>query len=189
MTTGKLIVVSGPSGVGKSVICKEVLKRTGVKYSISATTRTPRPGEINGVDYHFVSVEKFQQMIADQKLLEHAEVFGNYYGTPAEPVEKTITMGQNIVLEIDVQGGIQVSKIMPQATFVLIVPPSEEELKTRLANRGTEDEESFNRRFSKSQAELKTARDSGAYKIEIINDDLETAIQELVDIVNNSPKG
>lgn len=182
--TGKLIVISGPSGVGKSVVCKAVREKTGAKYSVSATTRAPRPGEVDGVDYHFVSVEKFKQMIDQNQLLEWAEVFGNYYGSPRKAVDQAIEAGEKIILEIDVQGGIQVHEIMPDATFVLVVPPSEEVLKQRLKGRGTETEESFNKRFGKSQLELKIARESGAYNIELVNDDLESAINELVEIVN-----
>ena len=183
MRQGKLIVVSGPSGVGKSVICKQVLAKTDAKYSVSATTRKPRPGEINGKDYHFVSRAEFEKMIAENKLLEWAEVFGNYYGSPALPVEHAIDAGENIILEIDVQGGIQVHKIKPDATFILVVPPSEEALAARLKGRGTENKESFDKRFGKSQKELQMARESGAYNIELVNDVLEKAIDELCEIV------
>ena len=184
---GKLLVVSGPSGVGKSTIDREVIARSNgqVVYSVSATTREPREGEIDGQDYHFVSHEAFEAMIENNELLEHADVFGNYYGTPAAPARKAIDEGKTVLLEIDVQGGLDIAKRCPEATFVLIVPPSDEELETRLRGRGTEDEQTVQARLNKAQWELATARDSGAYPTEIVNDTLETAIAELLSVAIN----
>lgn len=176
-------MVSGPSGVGKSTVNSQAMKQAGAVYSVSATTRQPRPGEVDGVDYHFVSKDEFEKMIADGELLEWAEVFGNFYGTPSEPVKQQIADGKIVVLEIDVQGGVQVFEKWPDATFILIVAPGEEELAKRLRGRGTEDEESFNRRFGKAKKELQIARDSGAYKHVVVNDDLETAINEVAEIM------
>jgi guanylate kinase len=181
---GKLIVISGPSGVGKSTISREVLQRTGAEYSISATTRRPRPGEEDERDYRFVDRDAFERMIEQDRLLEWAEVFGNLYGTPAEPVRQAVRDGRTIVLEIDVQGGIQVHKKMPNAEFILIVPPSETELRRRLKDRGTEDAASYKERCDKAVEELRLARNSGAYRREVVNDDLERAIEEIVTIVN-----
>lgn len=182
---GKLIVISGPSGVGKSTITQEVLQRTGAEYSISATTRQTRPGEKDGRDYRFMDRDAFQRMIEHDQLLEWAEVFGRLYGTPAEPVRRAIRDGQTVLLEIDVQGGIQVSKKMPGATFILIVPPSDKELRRRLTGRGTEDKASYEARCAKATEELRVARQSGAYRHEIVNDDLEEAIESIVNIVNS----
>ena len=182
--TGKLIVISGPSGVGKSTIRQEVLKRTDARYSVSATTRAPRPGEVEGRDYYFIDRAKFQRMIDDGELLEHAEVFGNLYGTPAEPVRRAIEAGQKIVLEIDVQGGLQVAAKMPQATFVLILPPSEEELARRLGGRGTESVEAKIRRLVGALPEIEIAKSSGVYKHCIINENLQDAVRKVVEIVN-----
>lgn len=182
-TRGKLIVVSGPSGVGKSTIDKEVVKRTGATFSVSLTTRQPRPDEIDGRDYRFVDRETFERMIERDRLLEWAEVFGNLYGTPAEPISRAIADGQTILLEIDVQGALQVYEKTPNATFVLIAPPSEEHLRERLRGRGTEDEKSFQERLDKAQEELRIARESGAYDYVVINEDLEAAIKQIVDIV------
>lgn len=181
---GKLIVISGPSGVGKSTITREVLDRTDAEYSISATTRLPRKGEEDGRDYRFMDRDAFERMIEQDRLLEWAEVFGNLYGTPSEPVRQAVRDGRTILLEIDVQGGIQVHRKMPEAEFILIVPPSEAELRRRLKGRGTEDAESYKDRCEKALEELKTARDSGAYRHEVVNDDLEEAIESIVNIVN-----
>ena len=180
---GKLVVISGPSGVGKSTIVSQLLKRTSVEFSVSATTRQPRPGEVDGRDYMFVSRQQFQQMIADEQLLEWAEVFGQLYGTPARPVNQAVKAGKNIVLDIDVQGAIQVHRLMPDATFVLICPPDEETLADRLKGRGTETPDALARRLAKATDELNTATASGIYNEKVINDDLEAAIEQVVNIV------
>lgn len=182
-SSGKLVVITGPSGVGKSTIVKEVLARTGARFSVSATTRPPRPGETNGRDYYFVDRATFERMIAAGELLEWADVFGKRYGTPAGPVRQSVASGQTVVLDIDVQGGLQVARLMPEATFVLIVPPSLDELRRRLTSRGTEDAATVARRLAKADEEIRTARDSGVYKNVVVNDDLETAIRETVNIV------
>jgi guanylate kinase len=179
---GKLVVVSGPSGVGKSTINREAMRRTNAAFSVSVTTRPPRAGEIDGGDYFFVDRETFKQRIEQDAFLEWADVFGNYYGTLSAPVEATLAAGGLFVLEIDVQGAMQVHKKMPDATFVLVVPPSMEELKNRLIGRGTEDEESLQRRLGKSEAELKLSRDSGIYTHQVVNDDVETAVADLITI-------
>jgi len=177
---GKLLVVTGPSGVGKSTIIGEVLRRVDVDYSVSATTRNPRSGEMDGRDYRFMKVTEFEKMIDAGDLLEWARIFGNYYGTPRAPVEESIAMGRTVILEIDVQGGLQVYKKMPEETFVLIVPPSRDELRSRLDSRGTESEETLQRRLERSEEELKLARESGIYTNEIVNNQLETTIEKLV---------
>ncbi len=180
---GKLVVVSGPSGVGKSTIDKEVVQRTNAIFSVSITTRQPRPGEVDGRDYRFVDRATFERMIERDRLLEWAEVFGNLYGTPTEPVRQAIVEGETILLEIDVQGAMQVHEKMPDAIFVLIAPPSDDVLRDRLKGRGTEDEESFRQRFGKAQEELRIANESGVYNHVVINEDIEAAIKQVVDIV------
>jgi len=185
---GKLIVISGPSGVGKSSIVREVLTRTGAVFSVSATTRRPRPGEVDGREYHFVDRQTFEQMIARGELLEWAEVFGDYYGTPAKQVREAIDAGKTVILEIDIQGGLQVHEKHPEATFVLILPPSEAELRRRLAGRGTEATRALQQRLAKAAEEIRTARDSGVYTHLVVNDDLERAIQEVVEIVTQESR-
>ncbi|MBS3821479.1 MAG: guanylate kinase [Planctomycetes bacterium] len=180
---GKLVVVSGPSGVGKSTIDHRALAATGAEYSCSVTTRAPRPGEVDGRDYRFVDRTTFETMIADGELLEWAEVFGNYYGTPAGPVEQALRQGRRILLEIDVQGGVQVHERMPDATFVLIVPPSLDALRQRLTGRGTEHDATAQVRLEKAEAELDVARSSGVYTREIVNADLDEAVGELIAII------
>jgi guanylate kinase len=180
---GKLIVISGPSGVGKSTISREVRRRTGATFSVSATTRPPRSGEEDGQDYGFVSRLTFEGMIEAGELLEWAEVFGHLYGTPAGPVREAIDAGQTVVLEIDVQGGIQVHRKAPDARFILIVPPDREVLRRRLQGRGTESEAAVETRLRKAEKELQIARESGAYAHEVVNDDLERAIDDVVKIV------
>jgi guanylate kinase len=181
--TGRLVVITGPSGVGKTTIVREVLRRTGAGFSVSATTRTPRTDEVDWRDYHFVDRATFEGMRDHGELLEWAEVFGEYYGTPAGPVLEAIEAGKKIILEIDVQGGIQVHEKLPDAQFILIAPPSEEELRRRLAGRGSETEETLQRRLEKANAEVAAARASGVYTHYVINDELPAAIREVVALI------
>lgn len=182
---GKLVVVSGPSGVGKSTLLRRAISRTDAEFSVSATTREPREGETPGEDYHFVSRDAFEDMIEHGEMLEWAEVFGQLYGTPAQPVLEAIQQGRTLIMDVDVQGGRQVHAKMPEAMFVLIAPPSEEELARRLTGRGTETTEQLQRRLSAAQSELDAARKSGIYRHVIINDDLETATREVVSLIRS----
>ena len=180
-------MVSGPSGVGKSTITREVLRRTGATFSISATTRRPREGEVDGREYVFVGDAAFQRMIDGGELLEWAEVFGRRYGTPRRAVDEALASGRTVVLEIDVQGALQVHRRMPAATFVLIAPPDGEELTRRLVARGSEDAASAAKRRAKADEEIRTAEQSGVYKYRVVNDDLETAVRQVVDIIKQEP--
>ncbi|MFW6133701.1 MAG: guanylate kinase [Planctomycetota bacterium] len=182
---GKLVVITGPSGVGKSTITRAVRRRTGAGFSVSVTTRPPREGEVDGRDYRFIDDETFQRMIHNGELLEWAEVFGERYGTPAEPVRRAIARGETVILEIDVQGGLQVAEKMSAATFVLIVPPSDDELARRLGARASEDAAAAQRRLAKARKEMDTARSSGVYNHVVVNDDLDRAIDEVARIVRD----
>jgi len=176
-------VITGPSGVGKSTIVREVLRRTGAAFSVSATTRSPRPGEVDGREYRFVDRQAFQAMIDADELLEWADVFGEYYGTPAGPVRQAVDDGQTVILEIDVQGGEQVHERMPEATCVLIEPPSLETLTERLGGRGTEDADGLRRRLAAAGEEIAAAKAGGVYNHCVINDNLNEAIDRVVEIV------
>jgi guanylate kinase len=175
--TGNLYVVSGPSGAGKGTLLALVLRRLNTAWlSVSATTRSPREGEMEGVQYFFLSNEEFDDLIAVDGLLEWATVHGERYGTIREEVERRLANGVDVVLEIDPQGAFQVQEKLPQAILVYIAPPSLETLEQRLRGRGTEDEASLRRRLSNAVEELKCC---DRYRKVIINDDLETAAEEL----------
>ena len=174
---GTLYVVSAPSGAGKTSLLKAVLARMPeLKLSISHTTRPQRPGETDGQDYHFVSVEDFEQMLEQESFLEHAEVFGNYYGTSQVWLESQLELGHDVVLEIDWQGARQVRKLMPECRSIFILPPSQEELHNRLTGRGQDSEEVIQSRMAAANREI-THYDE--YDYLVINDDFELACTEL----------
>ena len=181
---GLLLVISGPSGVGKTTIARRVQSRLKGVFSISATTRPKSNQETEGLDYHFVTKQQFQAMVQRGEFLEHAEVFGRYaYGTPAEPVEEHLAAGRLVVLDIDVQGGLQIRRNRPDAYMVFVLPPSDEELLRRLRTRGRDDESAVQRRFAEAKREIDLARSSGAYDAFVVNEVLETAIEETLDLV------
>lgn len=152
---GILLVVSGPSGVGKGTICGQLLQELqDIQFSISVTTRAPRPNEQDGVNYYFITEDEFQSMRAAGELLEWAEVFGNYYGTPRKAVEKALDEGKDILLEIDIQGALQVKAAFPECVLVFVWPPSYQELERRIRQRGTETPESLSRRLRKAKLEM-----------------------------------
>lgn len=152
---GLLVVLSGPSGVGKGTVCKALRKRgTQLKYSISATTRKPREGEIDGVHYFFKTREQFEQMIKQEKLLEWAEYVGNCYGTPVDYVRESLECGEDVILEIEVQGALQVKKKFPEALFIFLAPPDLDELKNRIVGRGTETADLIESRMSVAKSEM-----------------------------------
>lgn len=170
---GVLFVVSGPSGVGKSTLVKAALARIpGLSFSVSATTRAPRPGERDGVEYHFVSQERFAELVGDDGFLEHAAVYGNRYGTLRAPTEAALSTGRSLLLDIDVQGSAQVRRALPEAVHVFVLPPTFAALEARLRARGTEPEEVIRRRMTEAAEQL---RGAPTYDYLVVNDDLETA--------------
>ncbi|MCQ2551201.1 MAG: guanylate kinase [Clostridia bacterium] len=174
---GKLFVVSGPSGAGKGTICKRIIeeiKEPKVELSISMATREPREGEIDGVHYFFTSKENFEEMIKAGGFLEYAKVYGNYYGTPKEKVVEKLSQGVDVILEIDIQGALNVKKAYEQAVLIFVVPPSMEVLRGRLEGRGTDSIETINMRLAETLKEL-TYMDQ--YDYVVVNDDLEEAVK------------
>lgn len=179
---GILVVLSGFSGAGKGTIMKEIIQRYPYFLSISATTRAPRQGEINGVDYYFHTKEEFESMIEQGELIEWAEYVGNYYGTPKKAVEKQLNDGKDVLLEIEMQGGMLVKEQFPEAVLLFVTPPSFDELKRRLVGRGTETEEQIDKRMQRATEEV-VYMDS--YDYLVINDDLEQAIENVHSIIEN----
>lgn len=178
---GLLIVLSGPSGVGKGTVCGALRKEdTEIQYSVSATTRTPREGEVHGVNYFFKSREEFEEMIKNNQLLEWAEYVGNYYGTPVDYVEKTLSEGKDIILEIEVQGALKVRDLFPEGVFIFLMPPSLAVLRERIQNRGTETEELINNRMTVAKEEIEMM-DKYDYVVE--NDEVKLAIERIQAIV------
>jgi len=187
-TRGKLIVLSGPSGVGKSTICREVIRRVeGLELSVSLTTRSPGPGEQDGRDYWFVSEAEFRERMEQGLLLEHAEVFGNLYGTPKDKVDEALNAGRNVILEIDVQGGRQVKTVYPDAVMIFILPPNDKALAERIGRRGRDAEEVAETRLNGASNEIAAAWQH--YDNMVINEDLEHAVNEVVQIVRGVPQG
>jgi guanylate kinase len=181
-TPARLTVLSGPSGVGKGTVVAEVRRLfPHVWVSISCTTRQPRPGEADGVQYHFVSDAQFDELIATDRLLEWATFAGNRYGTPRKPVEQHLAAGRPTLLEIELQGARQVRQRMPDAQFVFLAPPSERELRDRLTGRGTESGDMIEARLDQARNEL-LARDE--FDVVVVNDDVERAAAEVVSLLS-----
>lgn len=180
---GNLFIISAPSGTGKSTVIKRLMEiRSDLYFSVSATTRQARPGETDGVSYHFLTREDFNRHIEENDFLEFAEYIGDYYGTLRKPVIDHIESGSDIILDIDVQGCKQVKKKMPEAVTIFLVPPSIEELERRLRSRGTDSEEKMLKRLARARTEL---TEKNTYDYTIINDDVDRAAREILDIINH----
>lgn len=178
---GTLFIVTGPSGAGKGTVLGRALPMLDkMHYSISATTRKPRPGETEGKSYYFMTHEQFRGMIQKNELLEYAEYVGNYYGTPAAAVERELAAGSDVVLEIEVQGALMVKQKRPDAVLVFIIPPEFSLLEQRLRGRGSEPEEVIAKRLEKARSEYKSG---DRYDYIVVNDDLDQAVRELLSII------
>ena len=180
---GKLFIISGPSGAGKSTILKHVLQNMPeVYFSISATTRAQRPGEVHGKHYHFISQDEFDRLAEEDGFLEYARYVGNSYGTPADPIREKLRAGIHVLLDIEVQGAGQVKEKMPEAIAIFLTPPSLEVLETRLRDRGTDTEEKIKRRLETAKKELEQAE---RYDYIVVNDTIEQAVNEVETIIKS----
>lgn len=183
-TRGRLLVISGPSGAGKTSICNALLARIpGARWSVSITTRPRRGHEVDGQAYHFVTNEEFDRLVAENAFLEHAEYLGKRYGTPLRPVQEALARGETVVLEIDVQGAAQVARKMPDSVRIFVPPPTMETLKARLEGRQTESEALQRMRLAEADGEIAFARLPGLYQHFITNDILEDSIEQVMKIL------
>jgi guanylate kinase len=179
---GMLLVISAPSGAGKTTIAKEVLRQfPRFRFSVSATTRKRRPGEVDGKDYFFLSRDDFEKLLSEDGLVEHEEIYSEYYGTPRSEIDKALKKGENIVFDVDVNGALSIKNKYPEAVLIFIKPPSVQALQERLKGRGSESAEQIKRRLARVPMELEKGR---LFDYIIVNDKLEIAVKEVFDIVS-----
>ena len=183
-TRGLLIVLSGPSGVGKGTVRAAIFKNNifNYVYSVSATTRESRPGEQDGVDYYFVSRDEFEKLIEQDALLEYAEYVGNYYGTPIQKIEENLAAGNDVFLEIEVQGALKVRQRMPEGIFIFLAPPNLQELESRITGRGTDGEAIIYERMQKAREEIELMQH---YDYVVVNDEVEFAVEKINSIIQS----
>ena len=186
---GRLLVLSGPSGSGKSTVCRRAVQGTAAQLSISATTRPRTDQDVQGKDYYFLSEKEFLEQVERGEFLEYARVFDHYYGTPFAAVRELLAEGKTVILEIDVQGAAQVFEKMPEAVGVFVAPPSKAELRRRLETRGRDSQETIEKRLAEAKREIDAAHSSSHYRYEIINDELECAVQEMIDLIEGKASG
>ncbi len=193
-TRGAAVVISGPSGVGKSTVCHRLCELVPAEFSVSVTTRRPRPGEQNARDYHYVEPAEFARLRDSGGLIEWAEVYGNWYGTPSAPIQSALTEGRVMILEIDIQGCLQVRKKLPEVMAFFLLPPTFDEQRRRIEGRRTDDAEVIQRRLARADGEIRFAHEAGCYDEFIINDDLNETVASIhrriiARLESGAPKG